>query len=94
MHMIHQNVLQPESRISWENQQIHGAFWTYLWSMFGFISTFVPRRLSIQFWYDDCLGSPPIQEAPTLVGTKLRQHELVGMGSSEIPQNVEKQVAL
>ena len=37
----------------------------------------LPRRLSIQFWYDDCLGSPPIQEAP-LVGTKLRQHERNG----------------
>ena len=51
--------MQPES----SEDQIHVLFLVVPVTS-GFISTVVPWRLSIQFWYDDCLGAPPIQEAP------------------------------
>ncbi|CAK9025632.1 unnamed protein product [Durusdinium trenchii] len=44
------------------------------------------RRLSIQFWYDDCLGAPPIQEVTQYICRSCRSLEALWLKGIDWPK--------
>lgn len=69
--MLHLRLFGPEGIKSME--------WLDVWSH-------SLKRLSIQFWYDDCLGAPPIQEVTGLVLRSCRTLEALWLTGVDWPK--------